>query len=148
MRYLIFVFCAILLTSCKDKEDLKNPNWLVGDWIRTNNQPDHITYETWKLNLKHNLVGIGYTLKDKDTTFKENLSIIIKNDSLFLEVIGVNETPTLFKFIKQTDTSFVCENKSNEFPKKISYYKSNDYLNAVASNDDFKLDFFFNRKSN
>ena len=146
MKYLIFVFCSVILVSCSVNEESKQPKWLVGHWIRTNNKPQHITYEAWRLDSKNKLIGIGFTLKEKDTTFKESISIITKNDTLFLQVVGVNENPTLFKFTQQTDTSFVCENKSNEFPKKISYFKSNNNLNAVVSNDDFEIKFLFKRQ--
>jgi hypothetical protein len=146
MKYLLFVFCSAILASCSVNEEPKQPKWLVGNWIRTNDKPQHITYETWRLDSKNNLIGIGFTLKENDTTFKESISIITKNDSLFFQVAGVNKNPTLFKFSQQTDTSFVCENKSNEFPKKIYYFKSNNNLNAVVSNDDFEIKFFFNRQ--
>lgn len=134
--------------SCSINKNQHQPTWLVGNWERMNNKPLYKTYETWYLNSNNKLIGFGSTLKGKDTVFKENLSIISKNDTLFLQVIGVNENPTLFKFTKQTDSSFVCENYMNEFPNKIFYFKSNDTLNAVVSNYDFKIEFFFKRKNN
>lgn len=73
------------------------------------------------------------------------MSIVSINDTLFLKAEGVNETPTLFKFTQQTDTSFICENPKNEFPKKILYYKDNNQLKAEVSSEDFKIDFVFER---
>lgn len=92
-----------------------------------------------------NLVGMGYTLKDKKKSFQEILSIITINDTLHLEVKGVNETPTLFKFTNQTNTSFICENPKNEFPKKINYFIDNKQLKAIVSSDDFRIDFVFDK---
>lgn len=117
------------------------PSFLVGNWVRTNDKKGSITYENWNKNLK----GLGYTIKEKDTTFKEILSIVSLKDTLFLKVEGVNEQATLFKFTQQTDTSFVCENPKNEFPKKITYYLENNQLKAIVAADDFKIDFIFNR---
>jgi len=130
------------MISCQiEKKETKKPSFLIGHWVRLNDKEGAITYETWNLNLK----GLGYTLKGKDTTFKETLSIVTIKDTLFLKVEDINETPTLFKFTKQTDTSFVCENKENEFPKKIKYYLEDNQLKAIVSSDDFKIDFIFER---
>ncbi|QNM85731.1 hypothetical protein H9W90_00990 [Polaribacter pectinis] len=145
MKHLLFVSCLLLIFSCKsDKENNKNPSFLVGNWIRLNDKEGSKTYENWNTNF----TGLGYTLKEKDTTFKEILSIVSINDTLNLKVEGVNETPTLFKFTSQTDTSFICKNLKNEFPKKIKYYLENKQLKAIVSNDDFSIDFVFKKIKN
>lgn len=113
---------------------------MQGKWIRLNDKPEKTTYEIWK-----NTNGLGYTLQKKDTVFKEIMNIVRIKDTLFLKVEGVNENPTLFKFTKQTDTSFVCENLKNKFPKKIYYYLEKKQLKAEVSNDDFKIDFVFEK---
>lgn len=130
------------MISCqKEKSKTQKPLFLVGDWIRINNKKGTITYETWK----NNLSGLGYTLQKKDTVFKEILNIVTLKDSLYLKVEGVNDTPALFKFTQQTDTSFVCENPKNEFPKKIKYYLENHQLKAEVASENFKIDFVFER---
>ncbi|PWG04198.1 hypothetical protein [Polaribacter aquimarinus] len=139
----IVLFCLLfILISCKEeKKEVQNPSFLIGEWIRTNNKKESITYEFWKSDF----TGLGYTLKNKDTAFKEVLSIVKINDTLHLEVKGVNENPTLFKFTNQTDTSFVCENPINEFPKKIKYILDRKQLKATVSSDDFVIDFVFDK---
>lgn len=113
-----------------------------GKWIRINDQtPDNITYESWKKDG----TGIGYTLNKKDTVFMELLTIENINDTLFLKVTGVNESPTLFKFTTLTDSLFICENDRNEFPKKIKYWKHQNYLNAEVSDNTIKINFKFKR---
>ena len=94
-----------------------------------------------------NFKGIGYTKQGKKTSFKEILSIVTINDTLNLKVEGVNEKPTFFKFTAQTDTSFVCENLKNEFPKKIQYYLDNQHLKAIVSSEDFRIDFVFKKQN-
>ena len=142
MKY-FFLFCYFLvIISCQsEKVKPKKPTFLIGNWIRTNDADSLKTYETWRKDFS----GIGLTLKGRDTTFFEKMEIVSKNDSLFLKVSGVNETPTLFKFTSQTDTSFVCENPKNEFPKKIKYYLENQQLKAVVSSDGFSIDFAFKK---
>lgn len=142
MKFLPVVFSFLFLVSCQ-KENPK-PSFLVGNWIRTNNKKGTVTYERWQKDY----AGLGYTLKENDTVFKEVLNIISLNDTLFLKVEGVNEVPTFFKFTSQTDTSFVCENLKNEFPKRIKYYLENDFLKAEVSNPDYKIDFVFKKLNN
>jgi hypothetical protein len=130
------------MISCQNetKKD-KKPTFLIGNWKRLNDKPGSQTYEMWNTNL----VGMGYTMKGKKRSFQEILSILNIKDTLYLEVKGVNEDPTLFKFTQQTDSSFVCENSENEFPKKIKYYLENKQLKAIVSADDFRIDFVFEK---
>lgn len=142
MKPFLSVCCLLLIISCKPI-DIKpqKPSFLIGNWIRVNNKDRLTTYETWQKDFS----GIGLTLKGKDTTFFEKMEIINVNNALILEVSGVNETPTLFKFTHQSDTSFVCENPENEFPKKIKYWIDNELLKATISNADFKIEFIFEK---
>lgn len=139
----LLLFCSIfLLFSCKEaKKEVVKPSFLMGDWVRINNKKGTITYETWKTDY----TGLGITLKEKDTTFKEILSIVAIKDTLFLKVEGVNENAIFFKFTSHTDTSFIAENPKNEFPKKIRYFKDKDLLKAEVSSKDFKIDFVFKK---
>ena len=140
MKPLVIISCVFVFFCCtRNTEKIKKPDFLVGNWIRINEKKESKTYET----CKKDLTGIGYTLQDKDTTFKEILKIISLNDTLFLSVRGNNKNITLFKITSQTDTSFIAENAKNEFPKKILYYKENNFLKAEVSIPDFKVDFIF-----
>lgn len=144
MRLIILFTCCFIFFNCDNTSKTKKPAWLHGNWIRINDKPDKITYEFWKDDFS----GIGFTLKEKDTVFKETLNIITKNDSLYLQVTGVNEKPTLFKFTQQTDSSFTAENKLNKFPKMITYWKENNFLKAKVANDEFSVDFIFKKMIN
>ncbi|CAL2102027.1 conserved protein of unknown function [Tenacibaculum sp. 190130A14a] len=139
MRLLLALLIITTMASCKHQSKEQKPKWLIGKWKRLNNKPNHTTYEFWNKDLS----GLGFTLKQKDTTFKEILHIITKNDSLFLQVTGVNQSPTLFAITQQTDTSFTAENHKNEFPKIITYWKSKEYLKAKVANEEFHIDFVF-----
>lgn len=124
MKYYYLICCLFIATSCQQKKAIqKKPSFLIGKWIRTNADDSIKTYENWRMDF----TGFGLSLKGKDTTFFEQLRVLEKNDSLFLEVSGVNEIPTLFQFTEQTETFFVCENLRNEFPKKIKYYMDGPY---------------------
>lgn len=142
MRILCIVFLLIFSFSCKKEiEKPSKPTFLIGNWKRLNDKPNHQTYETWNTNF----TGFGYTKKGNETTFSEQLSIVAINDTLHLKVVGVNEKPTLFKFTNQTDTSFVAENPTHDFPKKITYYLEGNQLKAIVEADDFRIDFVFEK---
>lgn len=140
MRKFFILICLLGLFSCS-KEELKKPDFILGYWNRVNNQPEKRTYEIWKPDF----TGIGYTMKGRDTTFVEILSIVEINKTLFLKVEGVNENPTLFKFTEQTETSFTCENPENEFPKKIQYSLEGVTLKAVISAGEDAIEFVFHK---
>ncbi|MHB0754722.1 hypothetical protein [Polaribacter sp. M15] len=115
MKKLLLLSVILLIFSCKNEtKTSEKPTFLIGEWKRLNDKPGSQTYEMWNTNL----IGMGYTMKGKKRSFQEILSIVKIDDTLHLEVKGVNEKATLFKFTNQTDTSFVCENPKNEFPKK------------------------------
>ncbi len=142
MRTLFVFLCVIFLTSCqKEIKKPSKPSFLIGNWIRLNDTKGNKTYETWK----NDFTGMGLTIKNGETVFNEQMSILEINDTLHLKVSNVNETPTYFKFTSQTDTSFVCENPKNEFPKKIHYFIENKQLKAIISTDDFRIDFVFEK---
>ncbi len=142
MRTLFVFLCVIFLTSCqKEIKKPSKPSFLIGNWIRLNDTEGNKTYETWK----NDFTGMGLTIKNGETVFNEQMSILEINDTLHLKVSNVNETPTYFKFTSQTDTSFVCENPKNEFPKKIHYFIENKQLKAIISTDDFRIDFVFEK---
>lgn len=142
MRILSFLILFLFMASCQTTTNKKHPNFLLGKWQRVNDKPGKTTYENWE----QDYTGIGFTLQEKDTVFKEILSIVKKNDTLYLQVEAVNETPTLFKFTQQTDSSFVCENPTNAFPTKIEYWLENKELKAKVSSTEYNVEFIFEKK--
>lgn len=140
MRYLFFLFFTALLLSCHREYEQK-PEFLIGKWQRLGEKEGKQTYEYWDAGFE----GLGFTLQNKDTVFKEILTIKKVQDTLRLLVEGVNEHPTPFTFIHQTDTSFTCRNLKNEFPTHITYWKSGSALKAKVQNQQFSIDFTFQK---
>ena len=152
----------LCLISCSDpkpkteevlKEKMRQLEWMSGHWVRSNDQLGKVTYEQWERVSDLEYVGKGFTVNidesifEPDTVFNEHLRIIVFNDTLVYEVTGVNESPTLFKFIEQTDTSFVCVNPENEFPKQIAYlHKKRQMIAAISDGGDQVLQFIFRRE--
>lgn len=141
---IVFVLTQVSLTYPQDSNN-KKLDWILGDWIRTNNDKDQITFEYWEKESDSCFRGIGVTLELEDTVFKEQLQIIWMNNNWHYVVFGVNPEPTFFNFIAQTDSSFYCENQENDFPKKIAYYFENEMLIAKISDDSREVSFYFEK---
>ncbi|CAL2081828.1 conserved hypothetical protein [Tenacibaculum sp. 190524A05c] len=139
MRYLILLFAISICFSCKTEP--KNPDFLIGKWKRINEDSTKTTHEVWNQDFS----GMGYTLKDNDTVFKEILNIIDIKGKQYFQVTGVNQQPTLFVVTELTDKSIICKNDQNEFPKEISYWMEEGKLKAKVANEDFAIDFVFEK---
>ena len=134
-----------LFFSCQSKSEV-NFDWLMGNWVRTNEKPDRATFENWKKINDSTFLGESYTIKDKDTIWKETVKLAKNNNDWFFAVKGINDTVSVdFKLISITDSSFVCENNVNEFPNIIRYEKAGDNFKAEIEGGDMKIPFEFKR---
>jgi hypothetical protein len=86
-----------------------------------NDRPGRNTFEHWTRISPSEYQGLGYTLRNGDTIFKEYLKLHADKGTWVFEVSGVNEDPTLFLVTNKARRSFTCENEKNEFPKIIEY---------------------------
>lgn len=147
MRILFVVVILIITVSCNTAkpEGFQNFQILKGKWQRINDAPGKTTYESWHPSHDGKWIGLGYTMHESDTVFKENLSIYYDNNSWNLKVTGVNDDPTIFKIIELTEQSFKAVNPKNEFPKEIYYQLSTDTLKAYVKADSMKIDFIFSK---
>lgn len=150
MKYLKVVLIVFLTVTCSEQlkeqtnivEVIKSVDWITGNWVRVNDNKNRSTFEHWNKISEKEYKGFCYTLEQADTVFKEYLRIF-HNGNWYLEVTGVNENPTLFNFLDQSDSSFISENKENDFPKKIKYSFSKNNLTAIISDDSTSLSFVF-----
>lgn len=63
----------------------------------------------------------------------------------FEVVAGDEAKPTIFRLTSIEREQFVCENKENEFPKKIEYKKEGDQIKAKISGGEMEIPFEFER---
>jgi hypothetical protein len=153
MRTLLTLFALIFLSSfsnpviktSKIKKDA-DFSWLLGSWQRINEKEGKQTFEHWKQASNELYLGMGCTLKEGDTIWKEVIQLRKVGKGWNFEVKGKGETqPTVFTLTKIEKESFVCENPENEFPKIISYQKSNTRLSAIISGGGSDIAFDFKR---
>ncbi len=128
----ILVIIVTFLTNCSN-EYKPQPDWLIENWVRENDTKGQNTFENWTKFSTNEYRGNGFTLKN--------------NKNWKLEVVGVNPQSTYFNFTSQTQTGFICENKKNDFPKKISYNYVKGKLIAEISDESRKIQFNFKRKN-
>ncbi len=141
---LIFFFSAIAFNPQPSQID--QVNWILGTWVNPNNNESRQAFEIWKKVSDTKFEGIGYTLKNGDTTFVERLEILEKDGDLFyIADVADNKAPVFFKFTTITDTLFICENPIHDFPKEIAYRRDGNNLYAHISDGRRKVDFSFKR---
>ncbi|MGJ8683005.1 MAG: hypothetical protein ACSHWW_00175 [Nonlabens sp.] len=151
MKNTFLIAVIIFLTSCKTdiqpviNNEINTPtfSWLLGSWQRVDDQPGRFTYEEWHRTTEGTYLGKGLTLQDKDTVFQEALAIYKVDDLWVLEVIGVNESPTIFEIIEFSSTSFTAVNLKNEFPTHIEYSIERDSLKAIVYSKERSINYTF-----
>ena len=148
MKYLISLVVAIIAlindaSLAQTKNELSEFQWLVGTWERINTKPGTTSSETWQQD-ENKLTGIGLTLQNSDTTFVENLRIIIKDDKIYyVAEVSHNDEPTYFEITSQSPSGFTCENPKHDFPKLIEYVRNGNAITVTISGDGKSILFNF-----
>lgn len=97
-------------------------------------------YESWTEGKENELLGTSYFLKNGDTLFKEQIRLVQEEQQLFYipSVSNQNEGKAIrFAAIKLSDQELLFENKTHDFPQRISYQPlGTDSLLAVVSGHD------------
>ena len=132
-------------TTPKTVSQSPDVSWLVGKWKRSNDRAGRSTFESWQKGANGEYLGLGYTLQNGDTVFKEQMKLSRIEENWNLVVSGVNESPTYFVFTNHQAERFVCENETNEFPKKIDYRLEEGKLVANISGGGNEISFIFDR---
>jgi len=154
MRVVIALILIVVAAGCNpsakedkqsEKSNTKNFDWLIGEWKRTNDKTGQETFEYWTKSSDNIYNGIGCTMQNTDTVFKEQLSILKTNNKWALKVSGVHDTPVFFQMTKIKTKQFTCSNDSNDFPKTIEYTLLGDSLFAIVSNDENEIKFTFTK---
>ena len=152
MKKLVLFLLPVIFFSCNNVEspsaatDVADTNfdWLLTDWQRINEQEDRQTFESWSKKDNSEYHGIGYTLKNSDTIWKETMKLVESNQTWSIEITGNGELkPTVFKLTKIEQEQFTSENPGNEFPKLIKYSRQGNQLKAVISDGEMEIPFEF-----
>ena len=134
------LFLMLIIVSCNGDKPVKTrqlakAEWLVGTWENKSSNGD--LTEAWQKENDSVFKGQSYFIKGKDTIHSETIVLSENKGQVTFSptVKGQNNNrPVDFKLISATGTQFVFENKTHDFPQKITYTKvTNDSLIAQIS---------------
>lgn len=145
LRATILISIVFLFTQCnsgsnenletKPTFELEKAEWLIGNWQAV--EDSGFSVETWTRINDSIFSGISFLVEADDTTIIERLSLKQKGDSLYYSAIvtGHNDgLPISFVVTQLSDSNFVIENQTHDFPKVIVYNKKPvDSLIAIVS---------------
>ena len=134
-RQSILALLLLGAASCdtvKQHHKLEQLNWVLGTWKMTTEEGQFI--ETWTKKNDTLLQGSGFFVAGNDTPFREELSIIDRNDTLYYTAITPKneQVPVFFKERSFQDGDILFENPEHDFPQQIRYKKRND-TNIIAT---------------
>lgn len=158
MKKLTLITILFVFIACNSKDEKKTEvptetaheikfDFLIGKWFRTNDSEGKATFESWKKLNDSTYLGHGFTMKGKDTIWQENVVLSPVENVWYFKVKSPSDTiSTDFKLTEKTDSSFVCENPQNEFPKIIKYRKNGNHLSAEISDGENTIPFEFSKR--
>lgn len=166
-KYLFLIILPIILYSCKNSsesektestvstkkyEKIENLDWLVGTWI--NESGEEFSQETWSKENDSTFTAFSFKQIRGETIFAETMALEQKGAELLLTVADANEKgapPVSFKGISSEKQQFTFENKSNDFPKRITYTNPvkdslQAWIEGSVDGEMKRLEFSFSRK--
>jgi hypothetical protein len=138
----------LILTSCyrpSASESMQDLLQLNGKW---SSSESILFNEYWQIKSDTLLLGLGYSLQDNDTVFKEELKIFYHDDNVFYGAkVGEREQFVLFELMKARKDNWIFENPDHDYPNIISYEIDGDRLVASTtnSNGNKKIEFIMKR---
>ena len=148
MKFLLFAAIILLATSCYrpgPREAINDLHELAGSWSSQQVQ----FYETWEVVSDTLMKGIGYSLQNEDTVFKETMKIFYADDKVILAVKQNEEHEyTQFGMTEAKRDKWVFENMKNDYPNIIIYEISGEELSAAIMNSrgNRKIEFNMQRR--
>lgn len=147
MKSLMTIMGLVLLQVCTAQSNysISQLSWMEGKWERTDMKPGKQGFEIWSMT-SSGLSGSGITMTGSDTSFVEKLKVaFIDGDLHYVAEVPQNPKPTLFKVTELRSGYLKCENPNHDFPKEITYERTNDQLKAVIAGNGQSMSFLFRK---
>jgi len=107
--------------------------WMIGCW-RT---ADGMTTEKWSEGAYSHIFGHSVTLEQKshskEVSFFENLNIMWTGYGYQLSAYPMGEGPTNFQSYEWDPQAITFENKTHDYPQRITYSRDGDTLTGTIS---------------
>ena len=146
--FLSYFIIILLLSSChrpSPQQSFNDLQQLEGKWTSQNIQFN----EYWEIKSDTLIQGVGFSLQENDTAFKEELKIYYKEEIVYYAAkVGGSPQFVSFKLIEAKKNLWVFENKTHDYPNIISYKLLNNNELIVAttnSNGNKKIEFVMKR---
>jgi hypothetical protein len=123
-RLSLSLILITLMTTAAFGADLKDLDWLAGDWVLT--KGTRTIEEQWMRPSGGMMLGASRTVNGGKVNEFEFLRIEQRGDDLFYVAQPGGRPPTEFKLVNNTANEVVFENLQNDFPKQISYTRNED----------------------
>jgi hypothetical protein len=95
--------------------------WLAGCWERRG--PDRITLEMWMAPEAGLMMGASRTVVGGRVREFEQLRLEARGDTIIYTALPSRQQATAFRSTQVTDSGFVVENPSHDFPQRILYQR-------------------------
>lgn len=160
MKNLLLLFVVILLAACGKTEKqaatdepitteevtVTNFDWLLGNWVRLNDEEGKQTFENWAKVSETEYAGLGFAMQNGDTVSQETMRISQTADGWSLQVSTLDDQEAVsFSNIQLLENEFVFENMEIEFPNKIRCWKEGDKMMATIANSEMEIAFEFEK---
>ncbi len=149
---IIWVTFFVLFSSCTDKyAPLDRLSWISGKW-RTDVKGNELT-ENWSRTNDSTWMGQSAFMENGKIRYTETMSIRLRENKLQFITAVSNQNDgkeVAFNLISQSESQFVFENPTHDFPQRITYvYKGENKLYAYISSDingkEKRVEFHFQR---
>lgn len=160
MKNLLLLFVVILLAASGKTEKKAteaepiavaevasvNFDWLLGKWVRLNNEEGKETFENWAKVSDIEFLGLGFTLQNGDTVSQESM-VISQNNGTWELGVSTPEEPEAVVFIniQLLESEFIFENNEIDFPNKIKYWKEGNKMMATIANSEMEIAYEFEK---
>jgi len=147
-KILVGGLIIFILTSCyrpAARESMQDLLQLNGKWTSSESV---LFNEYWHIKSDTLLLGLGFSLHENDTVFKEELKIFYLDGNVFYGAkVGESDQFILFKLTKAGKDSWIFENPEHDYPNIISYEIDGEHLFATTtnSNGNKKIEFIMKR---
>jgi hypothetical protein len=166
MRGVVIIMgVMVLFFSCKNEvkkevvsEEVKFNKieellWLEGTWTNINDESR--SYENWTRLNDSTLLAFSCVIVENDTVFAEVVSLQEHLNEVFFTVKVPDQNDTeavIFKLIPSEKGVFTFENKAHDFPKRISYSNPvkdsiHAWIEGEVEGELRKVDFLYKREN-
>ena len=127
--------------------------WLEGTWTNIGDESE--SYENWTRLNDSTLTAFSYILIENDTVFAEVVNLQERLNEVFftVKVPDQNDSEAVtFKLIPSEKGIFTFENKAHDFPKRITYSNPvkdsiHAWIEGEVKGELRKVDFLYKREN-